>query len=420
MYAPIRDRPVDVPTRPAGDGAEPKADGVDGNVVSLGMTSFFTDISSEMVNAVLPLYLTVTLGFTPLQFGLFDGTYQGVTGLVRIGGGVVADRGGRYKEVAGFGYAISAACKLALLASQAWTVTTAALLVDRTGKGIRTAPRDALISLSSRRERLAESFGVHRALDTAGALLGPVVAFLVLGLAPRAYDAVFVASFCFALVGLGVLGCFVRNRRPAARPEMTAPSWRAALGLLRRPRFRRLVVAGGLLSLVTISDAFIYLAFQRRTGMAARPFPLLFVGTALAYLVLAIPFGRLADRVGRTPVFVAGHVLLALAYLVLWTGGPGLGGALLLLGLLGAYYAATDGVLMALASAALPSELRSSGLALLTTGTALARFAGALTFGLLWTWRGPEGAVPLFLATLVVVLPVSARILFSRPAEERS
>jgi MFS family permease len=413
VYPSLRDRLADTAPEAAVDDSGAPTDGVDRNVVALGATSFFSDISSEMVNAVLPVYLMLTLGFSPLQFGLFDGAYQGMSGLLRIAGGVVADRRRRYKEVAGLGYGLSAVCKLGLLAFQAWGVTAAVLLTDRTGKGIRTAPRDALISLSSSKDRLAESFGVHRALDTAGALLGPVVAFVVLGVAPGAYDAVFVASFCAALIGLGVLTCFVQNRTPAVSEAAVKPSWRTAAGLLRVPRFRRLVIAAGLLGFVTISDAFIYLVFQRRTGMPDRPFPLLFVGTALAYLTLAVPLGRLADRVGRAPVFVAGHVVLACTYLILRMAGPGLPTALLLLGLLGTYYAATDGVLMALTSTALPAELRSSGLAVLTTVTALARFAAALFFGLIWTWRGPDGAVAVFLVGLVVALPVAVRILFS-------
>ncbi|MDQ3944406.1 MAG: MFS transporter [Actinomycetota bacterium] len=412
MYSSLRDRPADAPSAAAVDGSGAPVDGVDSNVVALGVTSFFSDISSEMVNAVLPLYLMLTLGFTPLQFGLFDGAYQGMTGLLRIAGGLVADRRRRYKEVAGLGYGVSAVCKLGLLASRGWGVTAAVLLADRTGKGIRTAPRDALISLSSSKDRLAESFGVHRALDTAGALLGPVVAFVLLGVAPGAYDAVFVTSFCAALIGLGVLFCFVQNRSPAVAAGAAKPSWRDVAGLLAVPRFRRLVIAGGLLGLVTISDAFIYLVFQRRTGMSSRPFPLLFVGTALAYLALAVPLGRLADRLGRAPVFVAGHVILVGAYVILRMGGPGFLTVLLLLGLLGAYYAATDGVLMALASTALPPELRSSGLALLTTVTSLTRFAAALVFGLMWTWRGPAGAVVVFLVGVVVAVPVAARILF--------
>ncbi|MGH9024022.1 MAG: MFS transporter, partial [Acidimicrobiia bacterium] len=251
VYISLRSNPETDAGPPPGESPpgepRPRAPRVAGNVLALGFTSLLTDVSSEMVNAVLPIYLVFQLGFSPMQFGLFDGAYQGITGLLRIAGGIIADRRRRYKEVAGIGYALSAGCKLGLLVSNAWSLTTGLLLVDRTGKGLRTAPRDALISLSSRPEHLAGSFGVHRALDTAGALLGPVLAFVLLAAAPAAYDSIFVASFCVALVGLGVLVLFVRNRA-LARPAVGArPSWRAALGLLRITAFRRLALAGTVL-----------------------------------------------------------------------------------------------------------------------------------------------------------------------------
>lgn len=424
MYSSVRDRPAsDTPTvAPPPPGPPPR---VHRNVWFLGLTSLFTDISSEMVNAVLPLYLTFQLGFTPLQFGLFDGAYQGMTGLLRIAGGLVADRRKRYKEVAGAGYGLSAACKIGLLASSAWAPTTGVLFLDRAAKGIRTAPRDALISLNSAAGRLGESFGVHRALDTFGALLGPVLAFALLGFVPGAYDAIFVASFCIALIGLGVLVFFVSNRpagrggeartsgsaTPTKASTRPGPSSRESLRLLGVPRFRRLATVAVLLSLLTVSDAFIYLSFQRRAGMATSSFPLLFVGTALVYLILAVPLGRLADRVGRAPVFLAGHVALAAAYLALGTTGPGWVGLALLLGLLGTFYAATDGVLMALASTIVPEEQRTSGLALLTTFTSSAKFAASIAFGLLWTWRGTDFAVSCFFVGLALALPVAAALL---------
>jgi hypothetical protein len=243
---------------------------VSSTVVLLGLTSLFTDISTEMVSAVLPLYLVLHLGFTPFHFGLVDGLYQGVTALVRVAGGLIADRGRRYKEVAGFGYALSAACKLGLWsAGSAWLPTLGFLFLDRTGKGVRTAPRDALISLSSPPARLAEAFGVHRALDTAGALLGPIVAFGLLGLVPGAYDVIFVMSFCLAVVGLGVLLFFVSNATVPVEAPGPAVSLRAACRLLRRPGVRGVVVAGGLLSVATVSDAFVYLTFQRRALIAS-------------------------------------------------------------------------------------------------------------------------------------------------------
>ena len=136
---------------------------------------------------------------TPAVFGVVDGLYQGAAALVRIFGGVAADRSGRHKEVAVVGYALSALARLGfLVVGNVWTLLAAVVMVDRLGKGIRTAPRDALISLSSRREELGAAFGVHRALDTAGAMIGPLIAFGLLTIAPGAYDAVFVVSLCAA------------------------------------------------------------------------------------------------------------------------------------------------------------------------------------------------------------------------------
>jgi MFS family permease len=408
VYPSVRDRPVSVAVAPE---APPSGRRVGRNVLFLGLTSMFTDISSEMVNAILPLYLVFQLGFTPLAFGLFDGAYQGMSAVLRIAGGVLADRRRRYKEVAGTGYAVSAACKLGLLAVGGWAPTTAVLYLDRAAKGIRTAPRDALISMDSDPSQLARSFGVHRALDTTGAMLGPVLAFVILWLVPRGYDAVFAASFCIALIGLGVLVLFVQNRTRAAAPTGPPASLGSAAGLLAIPRFRRMVAVAAVLGLSTVSDAFVYLVFQRRTGWSAGTFPLLFVGTALAYLTLAVPVGRLADRMGRAPVFLAGYLLLAAAYVVLRGADPGVATVVLLLGLLGAYYAATDGVLMAMASAVVPEELRTSGLALLTTVTASARLVASLLFGLFWTWRGMDGALTLFLTGLVIAIPLAGALL---------
>ena len=292
------------------------------NVVLLGLVSLFTDISSEMVATILPLYLVYTLGFTPLQYGIVDGLQQGAAALVRIAGGFLADRTRRHKEVAALGYGISAVSRLGLLAAQSLTALSAITFLDRTGKGIRTAPRDALISLSTDREHLATAFGVHRSLDTAGAMLGPLIAFSLLTLAPGEFDAIFVVSFCAALVGLALLTLFVENR-PVPVHEDSPVSLAAAARLLGNRRFGMLVAVAGALSLATISDGFLFVALQRRLDFEPRLLPLLFVGTALAYMLLAIPVGRIADRFGRGRTFVAGYLPLLAAYgLLLAPAGP--------------------------------------------------------------------------------------------------
>ncbi|MFJ6566899.1 MFS transporter [Streptomyces sp. NPDC091292] len=390
-------------------------------VFALGTVSLITDVSSEMVSAILPLYLVVGLGLSPLGFGLLDGVYNGVSALVRLVGGHLADRGdGRHKTVAVLGYGLSALCKPLLLLAHTLPLIGAVLAADRTGKGLRTAPRDALISLSSAPEARGRAFGVHRAMDTAGALLGPLAAFLILRATVDGYDAVFMVSFCVAAVGVVVLVLFVPGRRAVAVPRAPephpepekAPTLRAAFRLLREPGVRRITLCATLLGLATVSDSFVFLLLQRRLGVPDRWFALLPLGTAAAFLLLAVPLGWVADRIGRLRVFLAGHGALLVAYgLLLWSGSgsgsrsgvvSGFGSVIAVLLLHGAFYAATDGVLMAAASDQVPARLRSSGLALVQTGQALARFVCSLTFGAAWTAWGDRTALTGSLVALAV------------------
>jgi MFS family permease len=387
-------------------------------VVLLGLTSLFTDISSEMVVTVLPLYLVYVGGFSPLAFGVIDGIYNGATALVALAGGFVGDRWRRHKEVAATGYGISALCKLLLAtAGTAVSAIGAIVLLDRAGKGIRTAPRDALISLSTPRRNLGTAFGVHRAMDTTGAMLGPLIAFALLALAPLAFQSVFIVSFCLALVGLGILVLFVQPRAAvadAAEPPPAA-SLSGAFGLLRIARYRALLVAGGVLSLATASDAFIFLALEDTVDLGTTLFPLLFVGNAAVYMLLAVPMGAVADRVGRGRVLLAGYGLLLGVYVLLLLPVGGWGLVLAALALLGGYYAATDGVLMALGSAVVPDEVRGSGLALLRTSTSLARLFASIGFGAVWTLWGIDAALAVFGAALLAAVAVAAVVLARTP-----
>jgi MFS family permease len=392
--------------------------GVAANVVALGAVSLVTDISSEMVTAILPAYLIFGLGLSPLQFGLLDGVYTGVTALVRLVGGHAADRWQRRKLVAGIGYALSAVCKLGLLAAGRSVLALGAVLaVDRTGKGLRTAPRDALISLSSSPHNLGRSFGVHRAMDSAGAFLGPLVAFGLMWATAGAYDAVFVVSFCIAAFAVLLLVLFVRDVRGPLR-QRSAVSLRAALRLLRQGEFRRVCLCATLLGLVTLSDSFVYLLLQRRLDIPIEFFPLLPVGTAAAYLLWAVPFGLLADRTSRWAVFLGGHLpVLALYGMLL---GP-VGGVTLLvstLALHGLFYAGTDGVLMAFAGPTLPPHLRTSGLALIQTGQAVARLFSSVLFGAAWTAWGMRSALAAAMVALAAAVATALWLIPVRPRVE--
>lgn len=387
---------------------------VHSTVVLLGITSLLTDISSEMVSTVLPLYLVYIGGFSPLAFGLIDGIYQGGAAFVGLLSGIIGDRSRRHKEVAATGYGLSAFCKAALaLVGTGLSTIGAIVLLDRVGKGIRTAPRDAMISLSTPKDQLGAAFGVHRALDTTGAMLGPLVAFALLSIAPLAFDSLFIISFCIGLTGLAVLVLFVNGRPQVADAAQPERSWspRAAFGLVAHPRFRALMIAGSALSLATVSDAFIYLALQDQLDLGASLFPLLFVGSSSIYMVLAVPMGRLADKVGRGRVFLCGYALLAATYVLVITGASGWLLLALTLAFLGAYYAATDGVLMAFASESVAEEVRGSGLALLKMSTNAARLVASIAFGALWAVVGMHAAFVCFGIGLAVAALVAVFVL---------
>jgi MFS family permease len=383
-------------------------------VWALGITSLLTDVSSEMVASILPMYLVLELGMRPLAFGIIDGMYQGVAALVRVLAGVLSDRRGRYKEAAVTGYALSALCRVAFLAVGAAPAPIAAIVaVDRIGKGVRTAPRDALISLRTASDQLATAFGVHRSLDAAGAMLGPLLAFGLLATMPARFDVLFAVSFAVALAGLGVILLCVE---PAAeRARSASLPWRPAIAVTRTPAFRSILIAGFLLGLPTISDGFIFLSLQRQLQIGASAFPLFYVGTSLLTALFAVPMGRLADRAGRTLVLLSGHALLAVLYLALLRPSVGPALALASLALLGAYYAATDGVLTAAAAAVLPKDVAGSGLSFLATTTNVARLLASVLFGLLWQQAGIHTATGVFFVALTASIAASAFVLRGHP-----
>ncbi|MFC9246213.1 MFS transporter [Streptomyces sp. NPDC057136] len=407
--APTRTPP---PARPAGRRR------LTGTVVALGAVSLVTDISSEMVTAVLPLYLVLGLGLSPLQFGFLDGLYNGVTAFVRLAGGHAADRWQRHRLVAGTGYALSTICKLGLLlAGSSTPALSAALAADRVGKGVRTAPRDALISLNCDERDLGRAFGVHRAMDTTGAMLGPLVAFAILWATVDAYDAVFVVSFCFGLLGVLILFAFVPGRAaaPPRAPGAAAATLRETLRLFRVPAFRRILITATMLGLAGVGDGFLYLVLQKRLGLDVEYFPLLPLGSAAVYLLLAVPLGRAADRIGRRVPYLLGHVALLGVYVALFSPVAGWPLTVMVLVLHGAFYAATDGVLMALGGPVVPADRRAGGMALLQTGQGVGRLMSSVLFGAVWTVWGMDTALVLAAAALGTLLVLACLLLPAAP-----
>lgn len=395
---------------------------VPANVWGLGVTSLLTDISSEMVVTILPVYLVMTSGFAPLLLGVATGLHEGGPLLITWVGGWIADRSGRRKLTAGLGYGLSALCRLGWMLLSGQTMGALAVLVlgDRMGKAIRTAPRDAMISLSVRSDQLATAFGVHRALDAAGAAMGPVLAFVLLWQFPRRFDIIFFTSLIVALLGVAALALLVEEvpaavAAPALAGAAAAGATAATAAAASRsafafevfedPPLRHVLMLAAAFGLVTISDAFVYVLLLQRSNANVSWVPLLYTGTAITFLLLAVPIGGIADRVGRRAVFITGHVPLLLVYAMVLAGFPVWPwNAVIGVVLLGSFYASTDGVLASLASSLLPAPSRAMGLAWVDTASSLARLSSAILFGLLWTRAGDVRVLLIFTFALLVVV----------------
>jgi MFS family permease len=394
-------------------------------VAALGATSFLTDVASEMVASVLPLYLTLGLGLPIGAIGVVDGLQQATVMAARPLGGIVADRTGRPKRVAVGGYGISAVARGGLAVGAVagivgWWIVVWALATDRVGKGIRTGPRDALISRSAPTGALAAAFGVHRCLDTAGALGGPLLALVLLGEDGRAFDAVLVTAALIGVAGLAVITLLVED--PQGRTAAEKPA--AAIGaahLVRRPAVGRLLAAAGVLGLGAVPDSMLSLAVITTTGLPLRWFPLLATATAATFVVLAVPLGHVADRVGHRRMLLGGHLLLVpvLGLVAASAASPAaplpVPPTVVLVGfalaLHGAHYAATDGVLAAMASARSAPEARSTVLSLASTANLGGRLAGAAIVGVLWHAVGLGTALGLAAGMCFLGVVAAARLL---------
>jgi MFS family permease len=351
---------------------------------------------------------------SPLQYGAIDGVYNGLAViLVSLAAGLTADRSKRHKEVALTGYGFSAICKLLLLAAGgAWGWLIVITGLDRIGKGIRTAPRDALISLNTPPRLMASAFAVHRALDAGGALLGPIIAFILLAQMPGAFDVLWVTSFLFAILGVAALWLYVPRPKDSLFPQPLSDerklSLRSLSVLFASPHFVALAGCGLLLSVGTAADGFIYLILQQKGGANSGFLPLFYVATAASYALFSIPAGICADRFGRVSIFLGGYAVLGGVYLLLLlmptVGLPAQVGCLLLLGI---YYAGTEGVLMAMASAAVPPEARASGLAVLATAIALGKMGSSLLFGWMWDTYDVRPTIITFAAILMAATLVA-------------
>ncbi|MGB9826002.1 MAG: MFS transporter, partial [Desulfofundulus sp.] len=366
------------------------------NIIILGLTSLLTDISSEMVYPLIPLYLTAQLGATPAIVGLIEGIAESLASLLKVFSGYWSDKMGSRKPLAIAGYSSSTLGKIFLFFSTSWSWVLWGRVADRFGKGIRTAPRDALIAESSNPEKLGRAYGLHRAMDTLGASIGVILGYYFLTTYRGDFRQVFLFALIPAVLGVAVL-FLAREQKREAFPNRRPPSlnWWAL-----DARLRAFLVVVFLFTLGNSSNQFLLLR-AKNLGFSDSTVILLYLTYNLVYSIFSYPAGRVSDRLGRRSVLVAGHLAYALVYLgfavvshptALWY----------LFGLYGLYSAFTEGVEKALVAEIAPSEQKATLIGLHATLVGIGLLPASLLAGLLWNLFGPRA--PFYFGSLMAAL----------------
>lgn len=387
----------------------------------LGFVSMLMDISSEMIHSLLPVFMVTALGASAFTVGLIDGAGEATALIAKLVSGTWSDRMGRRKPLAVAGYALGALSKPLFALAGSPGMVLGARLIDRVGKGLRGAPRDALVADIAPPEVRGAAFGLRQSLDTVGAFVGPLLALGLMLLWHNDFQAIFWVAIVPGLMAVALLALGVREPE---HPPLAASAGRIATEIApARPPSRLAIPAlpaacwwvvalGGVVTLARVSEAFLVLRVQH-AGLGLAWTPLVLIAMNLVYALAAYPLGRLADRVAPLRLLALGMGVLVMADLVLaWAPHMGaLGAGVLLFGL---HMAMTQGVLAAMVAASAPPNLRGTafGWFNLVSGVAMLVSGGAA--GLLWDHWGPAST---FLSSAVLALGALAVIGAIRPTQ---
>ena len=378
--------PNPVPSTASGPRAIPKS------VWALGFVSMFMDISSEIVHALLPIYMATVLGATALQVGLIEGIAEATAAITKVFSGAISDRFGKRKLLAVIGYGLGALTKpvFPLATGMGWLV--GARFVDRVGKGIRGAPRDALVADVTPPELRGAAYGLRQTLDTIGAFTGPLLAMALMWWTANNYQRVFWFAVLPAFIAVAILVVFVKEpeRAPvaAAAQPRRFPLQRAEMARLGGA-YWWVVAVGVVMTLARFSEAFLVLRAVD-AGLPAMWAPLVLVVMGVAYALSAYPAGALSDRLPRHQVLAAGMVLLVLADLAL-AFLPGLWGLALGAALWGLHMGCTQGLLNAMVADTVPADLRGTAFGVFHLVTGIALLLASVIAGALWDSLGHQG-----------------------------
>ena len=393
--------------------APAKQERIPRNLLAVSLGSLFTDISSEMIVHLLPLFLTNVLGAKTAVVGLIEGVAESTASLTRLFSGWLSDKLGKRKALTVFGYSLSAVAKPLLLLANTWPFVLLLRFLDRLGKGIRTAPRDALVADSIKAENRGFGFGLHRAADTLGATIGLAVAAAVtyaagssaVTLKAETFHLVIWISIIPAILGVLALVFLAHDVPILPKPESAAP---VAAKRRMSPRLIGFYVVIALFTLGNSSDAFLVLRAQDR-GLSVFHVMLAIFVFNIVYTLASIPAGSRSDKIGRGRVLVAGWVVYALVYL-----GFALAGAAwqiwVLYALYGLYYAMVEGTARAYVADLSTPEHRGTAYGIFNAAVGIMAFPASLIAGILWegvaSWPGYGASAPFYFGSVMAIVAV--------------
>ena len=352
------------------------------NIILLGLISCFADISSEMVYPLIPLYLTAAFGATPVLVGLIEGIAESIASLLKVFSGYISDRFQHKKAIAFSGYATGLLYKIALIFATSWNGILSARVIDRFGKGIRTAPRDVMVSESADQNNMGKSFGIHKMLDMAGSAIGILLSFILLkkiGSNPESYKMIFAISILPIVITL-LLFFFVHEKKEKRQPMQREYFWKNISQLDHN--LKLYLVIAFLFTLGNSSNSFLLLRAYN-IGFDSSTTILLYFIYNLTASLFAIPCGKLSDKIGRKHLLVGGYLTFSLVYFgfAFCTSKPLM---ILIFVVYGIYTAMTAGAERAFIAEIAPTKLKGTMLGLHSTLVGIALLPASVIAGFLW------------------------------------
>lgn len=376
------------------------------NVFVSGLVSFFMDMSSEMIYPLVPLFLANVLGVNKSVIGLIEGIAESTASILKVFSGWLSDRVGNRKWLMAAGYGVSTLSRPITAVSSVWPHVMGARFMDRFGKGVRTAPRDAIIAESSKTQYFGRAFAFHRALDTMGAVTGPALAFYLLGIFAGNYRMVFWLSIIPGIVAVLLIILFIQEEKkdslkaPVGRPELTFRhfDW----------QFRFFVIISALFAAGNSSDVFLILKAQQ-TGIEAAAIPVLYLTFNLVYSLTSVPAGMAADRFGMKRVILSGFILFALLYCGFAVTGDS-STIWLLFCLYGVFMGLTEGIQKAFLATLIPPDFKATAYGVYSTAVGIAMFPASLFGG--WLWDNVSPAATFYFGASTASLSAALFIIF--------